>query len=121
MNTRIMLREYGEWILNILVSFLTTQYACTIMGSTHIKKTFKTPFPEYNVQCRNEAVATDTVCSNIPAIDNVASMAQLYVGRESLVTDVFSMKTEKHFVNTLEDEICRRGAMDKLVSNQEQV
>ena len=41
--------------------------------------------------------------------------------RKRLVTDVFSMKTEKQFFNTLEDKKHRQGAMDKLFSDQEQV
>jgi hypothetical protein len=44
-------------------------------------------------------------------------MAQIFIGRKSLVIDVFGMKTEKEFVNTLEDVIRRRGAMDKLISD----
>ncbi len=32
-------------------------------------------------------------------------MAQLFVGRKSLVIDIFGMSTEKEFVNTLEDVI----------------
>ena len=48
-------------------------------------------------------------------------MAQIYVGRESLVTDVFGIKTEEQFVNTLLDEIRKRGAMDKLISDRAQV
>jgi hypothetical protein len=34
-----------------------------------------------------------------------------------LVTDVYGVKTDKDFVNTLEDNIRERGAMDKLISN----
>ena len=91
------------------------------MGGVHLKKTYRSPFPALNVHRRNEAVATDTVFSDTPAIDNGATMAQIYVGRESLVTDVFGIKTEKQFVNTLLDEIRKRGAMDKLISNRAQV
>jgi hypothetical protein len=38
-----------------------------------------------------------------------------FVGRTSLVIDIFGMSTEK-FVNTLEDVIRSRGAMDKLIT-----
>ena len=40
-----------------------------------------------------------------------------FVGKDSLVTDAFGMMTDKEFVNTLEDIIRRRGAMDKLISD----
>ena len=86
-----------------------------------MKKTFRTPFPACNVHRRNEAVATDTVFSDVAAIDNGSMAAQLFVGRESLVTDVYGVKTEKQFVNTLEDNIRKRGAMDKLISDRAQV
>ena len=86
-----------------------------------MKKTFRTPFPACNVHRRNEAVATDTVFSDVAAIDDGSMAAQLFVGRESLVTDVYGVKTEKQFVNTLEDNIRKRGAMDKLISDRAQV
>jgi hypothetical protein len=46
---------------------------------------------------------------------NGQTMAQIFVGRTSLVIDIFGMSTEKQFVNTLEDVI--RGAMDKLITD----
>ena len=48
-------------------------------------------------------------------------MAQIFVGRKSLVTDVYGMKTDKAFVNTLEDVIRQRGAMDKLITDSARV
>jgi len=99
----------------------STQYGRSAMGGVHLKKTYRSPFPALNVHRRNEAVATDTVFSDTPAVNNGATMAQIYVGRESLVTDVFGIKTEKQFVNTLLDEIRKRGAMDKLISDRAQV
>ena len=99
----------------------TTQFARTNIGSLQLKKTFRTPFPACNVHRRNEAVATDTVFSDVAAIDDGSMAAQLFVGRESLVTDVYGVKTEKQFVNTLEDNIRKRGAMDKLISDRAQV
>ena len=44
-------------------------------------------------------------------------MAQFYVGRKSMVIDIYGMATEKEFVNTLEDIIRKRRAMDKLISD----
>ena len=48
-------------------------------------------------------------------------MAQIFIGRKSLVIDVYGMGTEKEFVNTLEDVIRKRGAMDKLISDSARV
>jgi hypothetical protein len=89
--------------------------------STHLKKRFKSPYPALNVHRRNEPIATDTVYSDTPAIDGGETHAQLFVGTESLVTDVVGMKTDKQFVNTLEDNIRHRGAPTKLISDRAQV
>ena len=63
-------------------------------------------------------MATDTVYSDTPAVDNGAKSAQIFVGTQTLVTNVYSMKTDKEFVNTLQDIIRKRGAMDKLISDR---
>ena len=41
----------------------------------------------------------------------------MFVGRDTLVADAYPMKSGKQFVNTLEDNIRRQGAMDKLLSD----
>ena len=69
-----------------------------------------------NVPRRHEPVATDTFFSDTPAVDSGVKQVQVIVGRDSLVADVYPMKSGKQFVNTLEDNISRRGAMDKLLS-----
>ena len=99
----------------------TTQYARTAMTGMQLKNTFKSPFPALNVHRRNEPVATDSIYADVPAIDNGATIAQIFVGRKSLVTDIYAMKSEKEFVNTLQDNIRKRGAMDKLISDSAQV
>ena len=58
-----------------------------------------------NVRRRNEPVATDTVYSDTPAIDDGSTSAQIFVGTETLLTDVCGMKSDKQFVNTLEDNM----------------
>ena len=95
----------------------TTQYARSVSSGKLMKKIFRSPFPALNVHRRREAVATDTVYSDTPAIDNGSEAAQIFIGRESLVADVYGVKTDKQFVKTLEDNIRRRGAMDKLISD----
>ena len=89
--------------------------------ATLLKKYFKSLYPVCNVQRRQEPIATDTVYSDTPAIDNGSKVAQIFVGTESLVTDVYGMKTEKQFVNTLQDVIRTRGAPTKLISDHAQV
>ena len=99
---------------------LLTQYA-RIPISTILKKTFKSPFPALNVKCWEESIATDTIYSNIPAIDDGSTSAQIFIETETLVTDICGMKIDKQFANTLEDNIRKRGEMSKLISNRAQV
>ena len=49
-------------------------------------------------------------------MDSGVKQAQLFVGKESLVSDIYPMMSGKQFVNTLEDNIHRCSAMDKLIS-----
>ena len=48
-------------------------------------------------------------------------MAQVFVGTESHVIDVFGMKTEKQFINTVQDVIRSQGAPTKLINDSAQV
>ena len=83
--------------------------------------TYRSPFPDLNVLRRNEPVAADTVHSVVPAIDGDKSFAQICVGRDTLVTNAYGTKTDEPFVNTLENNIRKRGAMDKSISDRAQV
>ena len=86
-----------------------------------MRKHFKSRFPAFNIPHRNEAVATDTMFSDTPAIDSGVTMAQIFVGKDSLVSDVYPMHSSKQFVNALEDNIWFRGAMSILISDYAQV
>ena len=98
----------------------TTQYARLPTG-TILKRAFKSPNPALNVYRRNESVACDIVYSDTPAIDDGSVAAVLFVGVTTQVTDVYGIKTDKQFVNTLEDNIIQRGAPNKLLSDRAQV
>ena len=94
----------------------TTQWgACT--ESSPLKRHLKSRNPALNVPRRHEGVATDTVYSDTPAVDSGVRQAQLFAGKESLVFHIYPMRSGKEFVYTLEDNIPRRGAMDKLISD----
>jgi len=100
----------------------TTQYAKSIISGPGMKQTLKSPYPAHNVVRRKETVATDTVYASVPAVASGGiKSAQLFIGRESLVADIYGMKTDKQFVNTLLDTIRQRGAMDKLSSDSARV
>ena len=48
-------------------------------------------------------------------------MAQIFVGKESLVSDIYPMQSSKQFINTLEDIIRFRGTMTEVMSACAQV
>ena len=94
----------------------TTQWGASI-ATFPMKKHLKSRNPALDVPRRHEAVATDTVYSDKPAIESGVKMAQRFVGKESLGSDIYPMRSGKQFVNALENNICRRGAMDKVISD----
>ena len=100
----------------------TTQFATNVMSGHNILQTIQSPYPANNVWRRNEPVASDTIFTEVPAIDTGGQkMAQLFIGRKSLVADAYGMSTTAQFVNTLEDVIRKRGAMDKLITDSARV
>ena len=66
----------------------TTQWA-TAPTRFPMRKHFQSRFPAFNIPRRNEAVATDTIFSDTPAIDSGVTMAQIFVGKDTLASDVY--------------------------------
>ncbi len=56
--------------------------------STLLKKQYTFTFPALNVHRRDEPVATDTFYSDTPVVDYGATITQVFVGAESLMTNV---------------------------------
>jgi hypothetical protein len=98
----------------------TTQLARMPSGTT-LKRAFKSSNPYFNVLRRHEAVACDIIYADEPAVDNGSKSAVIFVGRDTNVVDAYGIKSDKEFVNTLEDNIRDRGAPDKLISDRAQV
>ena len=98
----------------------TTRYA-RIPMSTTLRRVFKSPFPAFNVPRHSEPVSTDTIYSDTPAIDGGQKYAQIFHGKDTKLTDVYGITSQKEFVNTLEDNIRECGAMSKLISDCAQV
>ena len=117
------LRPFFGWASNEVIKRTfqaTTQYARNVYHLP-FRKHYKSRFPALNVSRRNEAVSTDNIYSDTPAIDSGVTSAQIFVGRKSLVTDIYPMKNDSELTATLEDNIRRRGAMDKLLSDRAQL
>jgi hypothetical protein len=66
-------------------------------------------------------VATDTICSDTPAIDCCVTSAQLFVGTKTHTADVYPIKSNKQFVNTLLDNITQCGAQVEISERIKQV
>ena len=66
-------------------------------------------------------IDTDIIFSDTLTIDSGVTMAQRFLGKDSLVSDVYPMQSSNQFVITLEDNIRFRGAMSKLISDYAQV
>ena len=62
-------------------------------------------------------MATDTVFHDTPAIHDGSTMAQFFVGKDTLVCDAYGIKSQKQFINTLYDNIKTKGAMDAIITN----
>lgn len=100
----------------------TTQYARNVMDGIRVEKTIKSPFPAYNVTRRNEPVATDTVYAEEPAFySGGQKAAQIFIGRKSLFIDVYGMGSTSEFINTLLENIRKRGAPDLLITDSAKV
>ena len=95
----------------------STQRGVSLPNTFPMKKHLKSRNPALNIPRRHEAVATDTVFSDTPGVDSGVNQAQVFVRRGTLVADAYPMKSGKQFVNTLEDNIRRWGAMDQLLSD----
>ena len=96
---------------------VTTRHGSAPHTQDYIKKHFKSRNPVFNIPRRSEAVATDTIFSDTPAVDDGSTMAQFFCGRDTLVCDAYGIKSTKQFINTLSDNIRQRGTMDTLISD----
>jgi hypothetical protein len=85
-----------------------------------LKKAFKSPNPALNVYRCQEDVACDIIYSDVPDIYDGSTDVVIFVGVNTQVTDVYGIKTDKQFVNTLEDNIIQPGAPLKLISDRGQ-
>ena len=98
----------------------TTQFGRT-PASAILKTNCKYHFPELNVSSRNAPAATGTVYCDTPAIDDESTSAQIFAGKDNILTDVYIMKSEEEFACTLSDNIRHRGAMGNILSDRSQV
>ena len=88
------LRPFFGWVNSDIVKQTidqTTQWGVA-MDSFPMKRHLKSWNPALNVPRRHEAVA---IFSDTPAVDSGVKHAQVFVGRDSLVVDVYPRKSGK--------------------------
>ena len=117
------LMPYFGWVNKHTIekTFNTTTQWAVACNRYPMRKHFKSRFPAFDIPKRSEEVATDTIFSDTPAIDSSVTIAQSIVGKRTLVTDVYPLKSQKQFVNTLEDTIRFGPAVTKLISDYAKV
>ena len=96
---------------------VTNRHGTAPHTQDYIKTHFKSRNPVFNIPRRSEAVATDTIFSDTPAVDDSSTMAQFFCGSDTLVCDAYGIKSTEQFINTLSDNIRKREAMDTLISD----
>ena len=100
----------------------TTQYGTRgAVDGTTLRSQIKSPNPILNIPRRQEDVATDTIYSNTPAIDDGSTAAQFFIGKTSRYRSIVPAGTsDASFIHTLMYEIRKRGAMNTLISDNAQ-
>ena len=114
------LRPYFGWQSEQVIKNtyqVTSRFGGTISQHDYLKKHFKSSNPGFNIPRRNEAVATDTIFSDTPAINDGSTMSQFFIGRDTLVCAAYGIKSQKQFISTLYDNIRFRGAMTTLITD----
>ena len=96
---------------------VTTRHGTAPNTQDYIKHHFKPRNPVFSIPRCSEDVATDTIFSDTPAVDDGSTMAQFFCGHDTLVCDAYGIKSTKQFINTLSDNIRKWGAMDTLISD----
>ena len=71
----------------------STQWGVSLPNTFPMKRHLKSRNPALNVPRRHEAVATDTVFSDTPAVDRGVKQVQVFVGWDTLVADAYPMKS----------------------------
>ena len=92
-------RPYFGWVNTDTIrdTFKNTTKWGVSIGTYPMKTHLKSRNPALNVPRRHEAVATDIVYSDTPAVDSGVKQAQRFVGRESLTEEKLYIVTGPEF------------------------
>ena len=117
------LRHFFSWapVKSVEKTLQATMQLGRLSNAVHLKEHCHSPNPALNVHHCQEPITTDYVYADVLAVDDGSMGAQIFVGMGSEVCDTQGLKSPKQFVNSLEDNIRKCGAMDKLVSDRVQM
>ena len=75
---------------------VTSSFGGILPQHDYLKKHYKSRNPafNFNIPSRNEPVVTDTAFSDTPAINDGSTMAQVFVGKDTLVCDSYGIKMQ---------------------------
>ena len=80
---------------------VTSKFGGTIPHHDYLKKHFKSRNPVFSIPEGMSLLLQTHIFSDTPAINDGSTMAQFFVGKDTLVCD----QSQKQFINTLYDNI----------------
>ena len=95
----------------VKLTFKHTSQNMKLPAASYLHKMFKSPNPSANLKRRDEADSTDMIYSNTPATNGGETLAHLFVGKKSKLTDAYKVKngTSEEFLGALQDRVRYRG------------
>ena len=113
-------RPYPTWTSpsSIKDTFnVTTRHETAPNTQDYIKHHFKPRNPVFSIPRCSEDVATDTIFSNTPDVDDCSTMTQFFYGHDTFTCGTYGIKSTKQFINTLSATTRKWGAIDTLTSD----
>ena len=96
---------------------VTTRHETAPNTQDYIKHHFKPRNPVFSIPRCSEDVATDTIFSNTPDVDDCSTMTQFFYGHDTFTCGTYGIKSTKQFINTLSANTRKWGAMITLNSD----
>ena len=85
-----------------------------------LKTNYKYSFLNLNDHRRHEKVAADKFCCDNTAAEDGSASAQIFVAKDTLLTEVYVIKYDEQFSSTLSDNIRQCSNMFNITSNRTQ-
>ena len=96
---------------------VTTRHGTAPNTQDYIKNHFKPRNPVSSIPRCSEDVATDTIFSNTPDVDDCSTMTQFFYGHDTFTCGTYGIKSTKQSINTLSANTRKWGAMITLTSD----